>query len=216
MRNKMPKKLLKGIVISDKPNKTITVVVERKYQHPVLKKVIKAKKKYSVHDEENNFSVSEETPTKENYKTLYKTIKKVEEEIERYSFNTVVSTFMICVNELTEQKCKSREIISNFTVLLSSYAPHISEEIWHKLGNTTSVTIAAFPKFNESYLVEDEVNYPVSFNGKMRFKITLAAEMTKEQVEVEVMKHKKTAHYLDGKSPKKVIVVPKRIVNIVM
>ena len=168
-----------------------------------------------VHDEENNFSVSEETPTKENYKTLYKTIKKVEEEIERYSFNTVVSTFMICVNELTEQKCKSREIISNFTVLLSSYAPHISEEIWNKLGNTTSVTIADFPKFNESYLVEDEVNYPVSFNGKMRFKITLPAEMKKEEVEQEVMKHEKTTHYLDGKFPKKVIVVPKRIINIV-
>ena len=169
-----------------------------------------------VHDAENNFSVSEATPTKENYKTLHKTIKKVEEEIERHSFNTVVSTFMICVNELTEQKCKSSEIISDFTVLLSSYAPHISEEIWNKLGNTTSVTIADFPKINESYLVEDEVNYPVSFNGKMRFKIALPVEMSKDEVEAEVMKHEKTAHYLEGKTPKKVIVVLKRIVNIVM
>ena len=168
-----------------------------------------------VHDAENNFDISEEIPTKANYKTLHKTIKKVEEEIERHSFNTVVSTFMICINELTEQKCNSREIIADFTVLLSSYAPHISEEIWQKLGNETSVTIATFPKFNASYLIENEVNYPVSFNGKMRFKITLPAEMTKEQVEVEVMKHEKTAHYLEGKSPKKVIVVPKRIVNIV-
>ena len=123
---------------------------------------------------------------------------------------------MICVNELTEQKCNSREIISDFTILLSSYAPHISEEIWNKLGNETSVTIAGFPKFIESYLVEEQVNYPVSFNGKMRFKISLAAELTKDEVEDEVMKHEKTAHYLDGKSPKKVIVVPKRIINIVM
>ena len=142
--------------------------------------------------------------------------EKVEEEIERHSFNTVVSTFMICINELTEQKCNSKEIISDFTVLLSSYAPHISEEIWSKLGNETSVTEANFPTFNASYLVENEVNYPVSFNGKMRFKITLPAEMTKEQVEVEVMKYEKTAHYLDGKSPKKIIVVPKRIINIVI
>ena len=151
----------------------------------------------------------------ENYKTLHKTIKKVDEEIERYAFNTVVSTFMICVNELMEKKCNSREIIADFTVLLSSYAPHIAEEIWQKLGNKTSVTIAYFPKFNTSYLAENEINYPVSFNGKMRFKITLPAEMTKVEVETEVMKHKKTTHYLEGKTPKKVIVVPKRIVNIV-
>jgi len=127
-----------------------------------------------------------------------------------------VSTFMICINELTEQKCSNREIISDFTILLSSYAPHITEEVWSELGNETSVTKASFPTFNASYLVENEVNYPVSFNGKMRFKITLPSEMTKEQVEVEVMKHEKTAHYLEGKSPKKIIVVPKRIVNIVM
>ncbi|MGY8950905.1 MAG: leucine--tRNA ligase [Flavobacteriales bacterium] len=169
-----------------------------------------------VHDAENNFSVSEETPTKANYKTLHKTIKKVEEEIDRHSFNTVVSTFMICINELTEQKCNNREIISDFTVLLSAYAPHISEEIWSKLGKDTSVTTANFPTFNSSYLVESEIHYPVSFNGKMRFKITLSAELTKEEVEKKVMNHEKTSHYLDGKSPKKVIVVPKRIVNIVM
>jgi leucyl-tRNA synthetase len=168
-----------------------------------------------VHDEENNFSVSEDKPNKENYKTLHKTIKKVEEEIERYSFNTVVSAFMICVNEFTEQKCNSREIISDFTVLLSTYTPHISEEIWEKLGNTTSVTTAEFPKINEIYLIEDEVNYPVSFNGKMRFKISLPVCMTKDEVKSRIMQHEKTTHYLDGKLPKKVIVVPKRIINIV-
>ena len=123
---------------------------------------------------------------------------------------------MIWVNELTEQKCNNREIISDFTVLLSSYAPHISEEIWSKLGNNSSVTTSDFPKFNESYLIENEINYPVSFNGKMRFKITLPAEMSKEDVEVEVLKHERTVHYLEGKSSKKVIVVPKRIINIVI
>ena len=169
-----------------------------------------------AHNSENNFNVGDEKPTKENCKTLHKTIKKVAEDIERHSFNTVVSTFMICINELTEQKCNSREIISDFTVLLSTYAPHISEEIWSKLGNESSVTIADFPRFNASFLVESEINYPVSFNGKMRFKITLPAEMSKEEVEVEVLKHERTAHYLEGKSPKKVIVVPKRIINIVI
>jgi len=169
-----------------------------------------------AHDSENNFNVGDEKPTKENCKTLHKTIKKVAEDIERHSFNTVVSTFMICINELTEQKCNSREIISDFTVLLSTYAPHISEEIWSKLGNESSVTIADFPRFNASFLVESEINYPVSFNGKMRFKIILPAEMSKEEVEVEVLKHERTAHYLEGKLPKKVIVVPKRIINIVI
>ena len=169
-----------------------------------------------VHDSENNFNISDNNASKENYKTLHKTIKKVEEEIERHSFNTVVSTFMICVNELTDQKCNNREIISEFTVLLSSYAPHISEEIWEKLGNKNSVTLASFPKFNTSYLIENEINYPVSFNGKTRFTITLPSEMTKDEVEVEVMKHEKTAQYMQGKSHKKIIVVPNRIVNIVL
>ena len=169
-----------------------------------------------VHDSDNNFSISNENPSKENYKTLHKTIKKVEEEILRYSFNTVVSTFMICVNELTDQKCNNKEIITDFTILLSSYAPHIAEEIWSELGNQNSVTKANFPIFNSSYLVEDEIKYPVSFNGKTRFTITLPSEITKDEIEVEIMKHEKTTHYLEGKSPKKIIIVPKRIVNIVM
>ena len=169
-----------------------------------------------THDMDNNFVVSKEIPQKESYKTLHKTIKKVEEDIERNSFNTVVSALMICVNELTEQKCNSSDIISDFTIMLSPYAPHIAEEIWQKLGNDTSVVFSEFPSYNARHLLEDEVNYPVSFNGKMRFKITLPAEMTKIQVELEVMKHEKTSQYLDGKSPKKIIVVPKRIINIVI
>ena len=169
-----------------------------------------------VHNSENNFCVSESSPTKENYKTLHKTIKKVEEEIEKYSFNTVVSAFMICTNELADQKCNNREIISDFTILLSSYAPHISEEIWSRLGNQQSVTTASFPKWDESYLVEDEINYPISFNGKTRFTVSFPSQMTKEEVESEIMQHNKTLKYLDGRAPKKIIVVAKRIVNIVV
>ena len=123
---------------------------------------------------------------------------------------------MICVNELTDQKCNNREIISDFAILLSSYAPHISEEVWSRLGNQQSITTASFPKWNESYLVEDEVNYPISFNGKTRFTVSLSSQMSKEEVESEVMQHEKTIQYLDGRAPKKVIVVVKRIVNIVV
>ncbi len=169
-----------------------------------------------VHDSENNFCVVDVKPTKENHKTLHKTIKKVEDEIVRLSFNTVVSTFMICINELMEQNCHSKEIISDFTILLSSYAPHISEEIWFKLGNKSSVTQAIFPRFNPNYVVENEINYPVSFNGKTRFLIKMDAEMTIEQIQDEVMKYEKTIHYLSGKQPKKVIVIHKRIINIVI
>ena len=123
---------------------------------------------------------------------------------------------MICINEFSEQKCNNKEIISEFTVLLSPYAPHISEEIWEKLGNTKSVTQATFTKYSESYLLEEKVNYPVSFNGKTRFTVSLLAEMTKDEIQEAVMKHEKTAHYLGGESPKKIIIVPKKIVNIVV
>ena len=130
-------------------------------------------------------------------------------------FNTGLSTLMEFVNYFQKNNI-SNEIKIIFIQLLAPFAPHISEEIWQKLGNKTSVTLASFPKFNASYLAENEINYPVSFTGKTRFTITLPAEMTKDEVEVEVMKYEKTTHYLEGKSPKKVIVVPKRIVNIVI
>ena len=169
-----------------------------------------------LHDNKNIFRVSEVKPTKQNLKTLHKTIKKVEEDIERYSFNTVVSTLMICINELTDQKCNNREIISEFAILLSSYAPHISEEVWSRLGNQKSITTASFPKWNENYLIEDEINYPISFNGKTRFIVAFSSNMTKGEVESEIMQHEKTIQYLEGREPKKIIVVPKRIVNIVV
>ena len=169
-----------------------------------------------VHDNQGNFSVVEEKPSEKNYKTLHKTIKKVEEELERNSFNTVVSTLMICVNELIDQKCNYREIISDFTILLSAYAPHISEEIWQKLGNKTTITKAKFPVFNDSFLTEDNINYPISFNGKTRFQLQLASNLSKEEIEKEVMKNDRTIKYIGTNTPKKIIIVPKRIVNIVL
>ena len=169
-----------------------------------------------THDEHNNFIVNNEDSNNDNYKTLHKTIKKVGEDIERYSFNTAVSTLMICVNELTEQKCRNRDIISLLTILISPYAPHIAEEVWFKLGNKESINNSKFPEFDPSYLIEKEITYPISFNGKTRFKLELPLSMDKKELEDYIMNHEKTKHYLDGKKPKKIIVVPKRIINIVV
>jgi leucyl-tRNA synthetase len=149
------------------------------------------------------------------FKTLHKTIKKVEEDIENFSFNTSVSTFMICVNELSAQKCTSRDILEPLAVLISPYAPHIAEELWEKLGNEGSVSTASFPKFEPKYLVEDSKEYPISFNGKMRFTIELPLDMSKDDIEAAVMAHERTQKQLQGRTPKKVIVVPGKIVNIV-
>ncbi len=149
-------------------------------------------------------------------KSLHKTIKKVGEDIERFAFNTPVSTFMICVNELTALKCNKRAILSDLCIILSPYAPHIAEELWNKLGNNESISTAVFPQFNNEFLVESNHKYPVSFNGKMRFMLELPATMGKEDIEKTVMANEQTAKYLAGKTPKKVIVVPKKIVNIVI
>lgn len=164
---------------------------------------------------EGSFNVSEDAATNDNLKTLHKTIKKVEEDIENFSFNTSVSTFMIAVNELTAQKCASREILEPLLILISPYAPHIAEELWSKLGHSESISTAEFPKFDQSYLVESTKEYPVSFNGKMRFKMELPLDMSKDDIEAAVMAHERTAHYLEGRTPKKVIVVPGKIINIV-
>lgn len=148
-------------------------------------------------------------------KTLHKTIKKVEEDIEHFSFNTSVSTFMICVNELSAQKCSSNSILESLAILISPYAPHIAEELWSGLGNKESIATAAFPIFNEAYLVESTKTYPISFNGKMRFTLDLPMDLSKEEIEKIVMDHEKTKAQLDGRAPKKVIIVPGKIVNIV-
>ncbi len=162
-----------------------------------------------------NFEVSEGDPTKENLKTLHKTIKKVEESIESFSFNTSVSSFMIAVNELTAQKCNNKIILEKLLILISPYAPHITEELWSKSGNKKSIAFAVFPEFEEKYLVDSEKEYPISFNGKMRFKLNLSLCMTKEEIEKAVMNHEKTQQHLQGCTPKKVIIIPEKIINIV-
>lgn len=173
------------------------------------------KKLWKLYHNGDAFEVSETEPTKDNLKTLHKTIKKVEEDIENFSFNTSVSTFMIAVNELTAQKCNSRTILEQLLVLISPYAPHIAEELWQNLGNTTSIATTAFPKFEEKYLVESAKVYPISFNGKKRFELELPLDMSKEDIEAAVMAHEKTQQQLAGREPKKVIVVPGKIVNVV-
>ncbi|WP_299002456.1 leucine--tRNA ligase [uncultured Tenacibaculum sp.] len=173
------------------------------------------KKLWKLFADENGINVSDEEPTKEELKTLHKTIKKVEEDIENFSFNTSVSTFMIAVNELTALKCNKRAILEPLLVLISPYAPHIAEELWSQLGHTESISTVAFPKFEEKHLVESSKNYPVSFNGKMRFTLELPLDMSKEEIEKTVMAHEKTQVQLQGREPKKVIIVPGKIINIV-
>ncbi len=151
----------------------------------------------------------------ESLKTLHKTIKKVQEDLEHFSFNTSVSTFMICVNELTAQKCSSKEILGALAILISPYAPHIAEELYEALGNQKSIAFEPFPEFNPSYLVEQEKEYPISFNGKLRFKMNLPVDFDKKQIEEAVLQDDRTTHYLGGNAIKKIIVVPGKIVNIV-
>ena len=163
-----------------------------------------------------NFVISEEAPTKAELKTLHKTIKKITEDIERFSFNTSVSNFMICVNELGDQKCNKRAILEPLLICLSPYAPHIAEELWSLCGHTESIVFAEFPHCNETYLVEDSFTYPISFNGKMRFNMELPATLTVPEIEKEVMSSEEVQKYLEGKTPKKIIIVPKKIVNFVV
>ena len=173
------------------------------------------KKLWKLYYDDNGLKVNDNAATKDNLKTLHKTIKKVEEDIENFSFNTSVSTFMIAVNELTAQKCTSKAILEPLLILVSPYAPHIAEELWQALGHEESISTAAFPIFDESHLVESSKEYPISFNGKMRFKLELPLDIGKDEIEQRVLAHKKTQAQLQGRTPKKVIVVPGKIVNIV-
>ncbi|MBF4486577.1 leucine--tRNA ligase [Flavobacterium sp. CSZ] len=166
-------------------------------------------------DENNGLIVNNDEPTKDNLKSLHKTIKKVAEDIESFSFNTSVSQFMICVNELSTQNCHSRAILEPLAILVSPYAPHIAEELWSQLGHTTSIATVDFPVFEAKHLVETNKEYPVSFNGKMRFTIELPLDLTKEQIEEIIMKDERTLRQLDGKTPNKVIIVPGKIINLV-
>ncbi|MBK5193804.1 MAG: class I tRNA ligase family protein, partial [Flavobacteriaceae bacterium] len=173
------------------------------------------KKLWKLYSKENSFEVSEGKASAENLKTLHKTIKKVTEDIEDFSFNTSVSSFMICVNELMAQKCDQREVLEPLAILIAPYAPHIAEELWQKLGHNESVTTAAYPEFEEEYLVESNKEYPISFNGKTRFTLELPLDLSKEEIEEAVMANEKTKNQLEGRTPKKIIVVPGKIVNIV-
>jgi leucyl-tRNA synthetase len=161
-------------------------------------------------------NISNDAASKAELKTLHKTIKKIASDIEGFSFNTSVSNFMICVNELTELKCNKREILEPLTIIIAPYAPHLAEELWSKLGHTESITYAVFPEVKEEYLVESVFNYPVSFNGKTRFFQEYDLSLSKEAIEKEVLNLEQTQKYLEGKTPKKIIVVHNKIVNIVV
>ena len=173
------------------------------------------KKLWRLYFDDNGLNITNDEPTADMYKSLHKTIKKVTEDIENFSFNTSVSQFMICVNELAQQKCHHRSILEPLAVLVSPYAPHIAEELWSALGHEGSVATVAFPKFEEKYLVESEKEYPVSFNGKMRFTIKLPLDLTAAQIEAIVMADERTQNQLQGRTPNKLIIVPGKIINLV-
>ncbi|MBR5911595.1 MAG: leucine--tRNA ligase [Bacteroidales bacterium] len=168
------------------------------------------------HNENNEFCISDEAATAPELKSLHKLIKKEEEGIESISFNTVVSAFMICVNELADLKCNKREILEPLAIMVSPYAPHIAEELWHLLGHETSVVNATFPVYDESKTVENSFNYPVSFNGKMRFNMELPVTMNADEVQAAVLAAPEAAKWIEGMQVRKVIFVPKKIVNIVV
>lgn len=174
------------------------------------------KKLWNLFYKGDTLLVDDEKASAEALKSLHKLIKKVTWDIEHFSYNTSVSAFMICVNELAAAKCHSREVLGELVVLLAPFAPHIAEELWHAVGNDTTVCDAAWPKFNEAYLVEANVNYAVSFNGKARFNIQVANGTDKAEVERLALENENAARWLEGKTVVKVIVVPNKIVNIVV
>ncbi|MDR1180567.1 MAG: leucine--tRNA ligase [Bacteroidales bacterium] len=168
------------------------------------------------YNDENNFCISEDVPSLQELKILHKTIKKIQEDIEGFSFNTSVSAFMICVNELTELKSNKRAILEPLCILISSFAPHIAEELWQLLGNKETISYTSFPLVNEEYLQESTVTYPVSFNGKTRFMLEIDVHIPVEEIEALVLQSPEAQRWIEGKTPKKVIVVPKKIINIVI
>ncbi|CCZ10177.1 leucine--tRNA ligase [Culturomica massiliensis] len=174
------------------------------------------KKFWRLYVNDDKLIITDEEPTKEELKTLHKTIKKIESDIENFSFNTSIPAFMICTNELTGLKCSKRAILEPLVITIAPFAPHIAEELWHKLGHADSVTTAVFPEWNEKFLVEDSFEYPVSFNGKVRFKLALSLAADHAEIEAAVKAAPETAKYLDGKEIRKMIIVPKKIVNIVV
>ena len=174
------------------------------------------KKLWGLFYKGDNLLVDDSEPTRDNLKSIHKLIKKVTSDIEGFSFNTSVAAFMICVNELSQQKCHSHLVLEQLLVLLAPFAPHVAEELWHAVGHDTTVCDAVWPQFNEEYLKEDKVKYAVSFNGKVRFTIEVDADTPSDEVERTALSHSLAAQWLEGKSVKRVIVVPRKIVNIVV
>lgn len=174
------------------------------------------KKLWNLFFDNNNLAVKNNEPTKEELKSLHKLIKKVSWDIENFSFNTSISAFMICVNELSALKSRNKHVLENLLILLTPFAPHISEELWHQIGNVSTICDAQWPILNEDYLKENSVNYAISFNGKARFNLEFSTSASKEDIEKEVLNHPLSAKWIDGKTPKKIIVVPNKIVNIVL
>lgn len=168
------------------------------------------------HNDEHEFYVSDDAPSPQELKVLHRTIKKVQSDIESFSFNTSVSAFMICVNELGALKCNKREILQPLTVIISPFAPHIAEELWHLLGNKTSIIDASFPEYDENLLVENSIEYPVSFNGKTRFTLQIASDADEETIKKTVLDNPQTQKFMSGKEAKKIIIVKGKIVNIVI
>ena len=174
------------------------------------------KKLWRLYNDDNNgWVVTNNEPSKDSLKSLHKTIKKVNEDIENFSFNTSVSQFMICVNELTAQNCHERAILEPLAVLISPYAPHIAEELWAQLGYSESISTVDFPEVNEKYLIESSKEYPVSFNGKMRFTIELSLDLSVAEIQEIIMKDERTIKQLEGRTPNKVIIVPGKVINLV-
>lgn len=173
------------------------------------------KKTWRLYHPNETFSVNDDAPSAESLKTLHQTIKKVTEDIEQFSFNTCISAFMICVNELSAQKCNQRSILEPLAILLSPFAVHLAEELWERLGHSDSVSTVSYPIFEEKYLVESSKNYPVSFNGKMRFTRELSLDLSPKEIEEIILADEQTQKHLQGRTPKKVIVVPGKIINIV-
>lgn len=167
-------------------------------------------------DKEDRLTANDTAPSKENLKTLHKLIRKVSEDIEEFSYNTSIPAFMIAVGELAQQRCTSREVLETLVVLLAPFAPHVCEELWHRLGHETTVCDAEWPAFDEQYLKEDSVTLGISFNGKTRFTLDFPTDASKDEVEKTVLAAPQTAKYTEGKQIVKVIVVPGRIVNIVL
>jgi leucyl-tRNA synthetase len=168
------------------------------------------------HDNDGAFALTDEDPNAAELKILHRTIKKIREDIERFSFNTAVSTFMICVNELSDLRCRKKQILEPLAVLIAPYAPHIGEELWHQLGHEETITYSAYPEWDDKYLIEETFLYPVSFNGKLRFKLEFPLDMCREDIEKAVLESEEAQRWLENKPPKKVIVVPKRIINVVV